>query len=211
MGNFIQREDHGTARQFYADVSRPIDAREAAEENDAGAGVLCDEAAEKLRACGCAARDAARFAEVVLGVIRARDAKLAREVVGLGAGALGGGVGAAGAGVGGVGGGVELSEMAWMQRAEASDRLLQALSRAWDGRDTKLELGCLFFAMDKPPYGVGSMRKLAEARGVSPEAVSNEVEEFQGILGLPRNNGQKSARAVKQYQRTNGASARGEG
>jgi hypothetical protein len=69
-------------------------------------------------------------------------------------------------------------------------------------------LGCLAFARGKPPYGVWSMRDLAKLHGVSVTAVSNEVSEFQDILGLPRTTQQKSDRAVRVYARTNGARVR---
>jgi hypothetical protein len=96
----------------------------------------------------------------------------------------------------------------WMLHPDAADKLEQALSRAREARDSKLALGCLAFARGKPPYGVWSMRDLAKLHSVSVEAVSNEVEHFQDILGLPRTAQQKSSHAVKTYGRTNGARVR---
>ena len=89
--------------------------------------------------------------------------------------------------------------------ADAADKLCHALSRAWEARDAKLAIGCLFFAMDRPPHGAWSMRQLANSRGVSVEAVSNEVQHFQEILGLPRTKQQKSNAALAVYATTNGA------
>jgi len=93
--------------------------------------------------------------------------------------------------------------------SEKSDALMEMLSRAYGSRDSKLSIGCLFFAMGRPPLGVASMRKLAERHGVSVEAVSNEVEAYQEILNLPRTEQQKSAAAVGRYEITNGAQTKG--
>ena len=95
--------------------------------------------------------------------------------------------------------------MGWIASPDAADKLWQALSRAREARASKLALGAMFFAMGRPPHGCASMRELAKQRGVSVEAVSNEVGEFQTILGLPRTIQQKSARAVKAYAGANGA------
>lgn len=89
--------------------------------------------------------------------------------------------------------------------AMANDGLLEALSRVREARSSKLSIGCLFFAIGHLPYGITSMRDLAKEQKVSVEAVSNEVEEFQAILGLPRNSKQKSPAAVKAYTGCNGA------
>lgn len=89
--------------------------------------------------------------------------------------------------------------------AMANDGLLEALSRVREARSSKLSLGCLFLAIGRLPYGITSMRDLAKEQNVSVEAVSNEVEEFQAILGLPRNSIQKSPAAVMAYAGCNGA------
>jgi hypothetical protein len=94
-------------------------------------------------------------------------------------------------------------------KVDLGDRLRSALSRVLDARDAKLELGCMFYAMDgHGPLGAFSMRQMASRHGVSPEAVSVKVAEFQAELGLPKTAQQKSAAAVESYRRTNGAPKR---
>jgi hypothetical protein len=83
------------------------------------------------------------------------------------------------------------------------------LSKIWEARDARLELGCLFIAMDgHGPLGAFSMRQMAQRHGVSPEAVSVKTAEFQADLGLPKTAQQKSERAVESYRKTNGAPKR---
>lgn len=102
-----------------------------------------------------------------------------------------------------------MEEMGADKRIDLGDRLRSSLSRIWDARDAHLELGCLFIAMDgHGPLGAFSMRQMAESHGVSPEAVSVKVGEFQAELGLPKTAQQKSERAVESYRKTNGAPKR---
>lgn len=89
------------------------------------------------------------------------------------------------------------------------DKLVEVLSRAREARNSKLAIGCLFFAMGRRPYGLSSFRDLAKEQDVSPEAVSNEVEAMQEILGGQRTMQQKSAKAVDAYRGTNGARTKG--
>lgn len=88
------------------------------------------------------------------------------------------------------------------------DRLFEALSRAREAKNSKLALGCLFFAMNRRPYGIDSLRALAAEQRVSPEAVSNEVETMQEIMGTERTIAVKSERANESYRGTNGAKKR---
>lgn len=74
----------------------------------------------------------------------------------------------------------------------------------------RFSAGCLLLAIgmdDKSPT-VGSVRSWAKQQGVTPEHAANEVEAWQGVLGLPRTSAQKSERARKVYRATNGAQLR---
>jgi hypothetical protein len=93
--------------------------------------------------------------------------------------------------------------------SEKSDALMEMLSKIYGAKDSKRSVGCLFFAMGRPPFGVASMRKLAERHGVSVEAISNEVEDFQLMLNLPRTEQQKSPTACAVYVLSNGAQPKG--
>lgn len=88
---------------------------------------------------------------------------------------------------------------------ERRDVMMEMLSRIWDARDARLAVGCLFFAMGRPPLGAASFRTLASKHGVSPQAVSDEVNRFQEMFGLPKTEQQKSAAACDVYTLTNGA------
>lgn len=173
-------------RQFYADLPRPRDARECAEDGDAPEAVLRDELAVQFVGRGLAARTAGELAELTMKLFQARERELmgrewhvrAEEMVG---------------------------GMNWLAAEDAGARLLQAITRAREARKSKLALGCWLFAMGRQPYGLASERDLAREQDVSPEAVSQEREAFQEILKLPRAPHQKSEAANEAYRGTNGA------
>jgi hypothetical protein len=190
-----RHEEETAATHFYASCSRPQTGSELCESQDDAEAIAMEELAELIvRRSGGAVdrRTALQMGAAIFEVQRAKDAKCA---------------GGAPMYVGGVDGAINAAS-AWMLQPDAADKLEQALSRAREARDSKLALGCLAFARGKPPYGVWSMRDLAKLHGVSVTAVSNEVSEFQDILGLPRTTQQKSDRAVRVYARTNGARVR---
>lgn len=151
------------------------------------AEVMIKRGVDRKVAVGCSA--------AIFEMMRARDAELAAVVVG---------------------GADQVGDVADSMREEASllasvdgmDRLSEAHSRVFAARDATLAMGCLLFAMGKPPYGFYSIRKLAAARGVSPQAAAVLVGEFQSILGLERTAQQKSEKALKAYARSNGATGR---
>jgi hypothetical protein len=92
---------------------------------------------------------------------------------------------------------------------DLGDRLRSVLSKIWEARDARLELGCLFIAMDgHGPLGAYSMRDMAQRHGVTPEAVSVKTAEFQKDLNLPKTAQQKSASAVESYRKRSGAPKR---
>ena len=93
----------------------------------------------------------------------------------------------------------------WIGSPDASDVMAAVLGAIWQARDARLAVGCLHFAQGKAPYGAFTMRALAEKQGVSVEAVSNAVGDFQVMLGLPRTPQQKSDVARAAYAKTNGA------
>ena len=177
------------ARKMHADCARSGEEGRVIEE-EAASEVEIDELAEVLAACGMERRMAALAAEKVFARQAKRDAALAAEMVGaVGAPVLAGGDTAA--------------------RMDLGDRLRSVLSKIWEARDARLELGCLFIAMDgHGPLGAFSMRQMAQRHGVSPEAVSVKTAEFQADLGLPKTAQQKSERAVESYRKTNGAPKR---
>jgi hypothetical protein len=196
VGNSKKDEAVASATaHFYASLPEPTDAAHECEAGDDAEAVLVERYAEVIsERTEIDRREALKIGAAIFEVQRARDAACA------GAGVV------SPVFVGCAEGAVAVAS--WMLRVDAEDRLEQALARAREARDSRLALGCLAFARGKPPYGVWSMRKLAELHKVSVEAVSNEVGEFQEILGLPRTNQQKSARAVGVYARTNGARVR---
>lgn len=171
-----------TASNFEAQVERRmgVDApvREGARPGEESeAGEVFEALIGEMRRGGFAAADAIRAAEVASAFFAKMDAAVCEGMRGA----------------------------EWVAEDGRPDRLFRALGRVWRANDARFSLGCLFLAMDCEPPGVASLRKLGEARGLSPERVSLEVEAYQEILGLPRTKLQKSAAAVASYKRTNGA------
>jgi hypothetical protein len=187
--NSANQWDHIVAHKMRADCALSVDDGRAESVEDAS-GVEIDEIAEVLASCGVGRAMAAKAAERVFARQAKRDGELAKE--------MGAKIGAPSVG-----------ELGAPEKLDLGDRLRSSLSRIWDARDAHLELGCLFIAMDgHGPLGAFSMRQMAASHGVSPEAVSVKVGEFQAELGLPRTAQQKSAAAVESYRRTNGAPKR---
>ncbi len=192
VGNSRKAEvEQSAASHFYVTIPRPRTAAEECEDGDDAEMLALEKMAEPMIARGVERRTALQCAAAIFDLQKAKDAQCAASVSTVF--------------VGGVDGDGLVA--AWMIQPDAADKLEQALSRAREARDSKLALGCLAFARGKPPFGCYTMRALARAHDVSVEAVSNEVSEFQDILGLPRTNQQKSAKAVKAYA-TNGAHVR---
>jgi hypothetical protein len=84
-----------------------------------------------------------------------------------------------------------------MVRAEQADALKLMLFKVWEAEKPRLTVGCLLLALGIKPMGVASGRELARMQNVSPEYVSNLMEEWQTMLGLPKTDFQKSAAAVE--------------
>jgi hypothetical protein len=190
MGTAVNAFEAQLAKKTGAGLPRH-DRSTVGEECDTDEGRQLDELAEQIAGREVDRRTAAIAAKACLVVLQAKErAALGRLAVGF---------------VGGVDGAAKVAGMGWMFEADASDKMLEAMSMVWSARDATLAQGCLFFAMGRPPYGCASMRRLAELRGVSVQAVSATVDEFQTVLGLPRTQQQKSDRAVETYRRTNGA------
>lgn len=82
-------------------------------------------------------------------------------------------------------------------RAEQGDVVKMMLFRVWEAPKPRLSVGCLLLAMGIKPMGVASGRELAKQQCVSPEYVSAMVEDWQGRLGLPKTEFQKSEAAVQ--------------
>jgi hypothetical protein len=183
------------AHKLGADAPRDLCPTHAGEDADDAEAVAMDRMAEVMMKRGVDRRTAMGCAAAILEAQQARDAALAAVVVG--------GVDEAGAVADAM-----RSAMSWATNPDAMDRLCEAHSRVFGARDATLAMGCLLFAMGKPPYGFYSIRKLAAARGVSPQAAAVLVEDFQSILGLERTTQQKSEGARKAYARSNGALAR---
>lgn len=92
-------------------------------------------------------------------------------------------------------------------RAEQAALLLQIIDKIWKAARPRLCAGALSLALGRViPVGVRSdgvnlpviesERDLAAHQNVSPEHVSQLVEEWQAIIGLPKTHFQKSAKAV---------------
>lgn len=81
-------------------------------------------------------------------------------------------------------------------RAEQADVLKLILFRVWEAQRPRLSVGSLLLAVGIKPLGISSERDLAKQQNISPEHVSNCVEDWQVLLNLPRTDFQKSAQAV---------------
>ncbi len=91
--------------------------------------------------------------------------------------------------------------------AESADVIKLILFRVFESPKPRLMVGCLLLACGIKPIGTPSMRALALQQNVSPEHVSNGVQEWQTILQLGRVEFQKSPEAIASYKlhhRSNG-------
>lgn len=192
MANSAQSNqwDHVVAHKMHGDCSRVGD--DGRDENyDGPAEIEMERIADAIAGAGVVRLAAVRASRAVYEMQSKRADELAQE---MGAGTIGAPV---------------LQEVGSEKRIDLGDRLRSVLSKIWEARDSRLELGCLFIAMDgHGPLGAFSMRQMAESHGVSPEAVSVKVAEFQVDLGLPKTAQQKSEQAVESYRKTNGAPKR---
>lgn len=185
-GEARRRDEIAAAQELYAVVSRPLDGREVAEENDEAEAVLLDEMAAKLRRMGCGAKEAPMYVAAVVAVLREKDKAVAREV-------LGGAV-----------------EGCSLDMDTFKLRLGQTALRIVDAPVSRFSAGCLALAMGQTAQGMRSARQWGEAMGFSHEHANNGVEGWQDFLGLPRTSGQKSPASRATYRDTNGATAKGE-
>lgn len=80
---------------------------------------------------------------------------------------------------------------------EVIDGWRMATFQIWQAPKSKLSAGAFLMAAGWMPPGITSQRDLAKLFKVSPEHVSNLVEEWQVKLNLPRTEFQKSAKAVE--------------
>lgn len=80
---------------------------------------------------------------------------------------------------------------------EVIDGWRMATFQIWQAPKSKLSAGAFLMAVGWMPPGITSQRDLAKLFKVSPEHVSNLVEEWQEKLSLPRTEFQKSAKAVE--------------
>lgn len=87
--------------------------------------------------------------------------------------------------------------MSSLLRDEQADALKMILFRIWESPKPRLATGCLLLAVGIKPLGIQSERDLARSQAVSPEHVSQQVEQWQIALRLPKTNFQKSAQAVE--------------
>jgi hypothetical protein len=179
VGKPDQRQERDAAAVHYAAVSSPKDAREECESREDQAEVLRDEAAEKLRRRGFNARDAAVAVDAVLAVLSEADRQLCAGVV-------------AGA-----------SENV-LAKAEALEALRVMAVKLVQAPKPRFSAGCFLLAMGADHPGVKSERQWAAQQHMSHEHASNEVEEWQKSMRLPKTSGQKTEKARKVYQETNG-------
>lgn len=155
------------------------------DEGDSTEGLLLDRAAEKLRGMGYSAADAAEASRAVLAVIGATDAALARQV--------------------------SDDWRDWkLAPGYAREALRMMAIKLVQAPKPRFSVGCFLLAAGFDYAGVRSQREWAELQGMSHEHASNEVEEWQRMMWLPRTSAQKSAAARNAYQDTNGARKKGE-
>lgn len=85
-------------------------------------------------------------------------------------------------------------------RADYASALRLIALRIFEATRPRLEAGAFLLAADFEIIGLPSGRALAAAQNVSPEEVSNRIEEWQRILSLPKNRHNKPESAVRAYE-----------
>ncbi len=93
-------------------------------------------------------------------------------------------------------------------RHESADVIKLILFRIFESAKPRLAVGCLLLATGIKPIGIASERALATQQHVSPEHVSNGVQEWQQLLGLARVEFQKSPASVAAYKKHNRSNAK---
>jgi len=100
-----------------------------------------------------------------------------------------------------------LSALDSLVQADSEQLLKQILDRIFEAPKPRLSVGCLKMALGMTHEDLVSQRHWADKQNVSLEHVSNEVESWQELLGLPRTSAQKSAAAKESYRLHNAKKA----
>ncbi len=178
-GRMVANNDDelAAAAVMYGDVMRPQNGRDIAMAQDDTDGLMRDELAEKLRACGCPAKDAARYVGVLIAAFRAKDVECAAEA--------------------------EPDESLGDVMVRVESTVREMLRSIANSRRAKLEARVHLMARGDAE-SAKSMRALAREYGLSVEAISKKAEECRREFCLPENQFNKSEQARRVYQETNG-------
>jgi hypothetical protein len=154
-------------------------------DEEGGAGWLQDQAAEKLRAQGFSARQAAAAVSAVWSVIEGADRAAVAAAVG--------------------------GEAERAKPKEDAGRfvrvMIEMLRGIVDPKEQRPRLNAWVCLAALGDEDVGSLRRIAEAYALSPQAVAMRMRALQQAHDLPENQFNKSEAACFVYQETNGRKA----
>lgn len=85
-------------------------------------------------------------------------------------------------------------------RREVQDALTQVIAIIYDSNNYKLKLATIVCSFGLPLFLGKSMKEIAEIHGVTRQALSKAVKQFQKNFNLPPTRGQKSLAACEKYK-----------
>ncbi len=85
-------------------------------------------------------------------------------------------------------------------RREVQDALTQVIAIIYDSNNYKLKLATIVCSFGLPLFLGKSMKEIAEIHGVTRQALSKAVKQFQKNFNLPPTRGQKSLAACETYK-----------
>lgn len=85
-------------------------------------------------------------------------------------------------------------------RVEVQDALTQVIAIIYDSNNYRLKLATIVCAFGLPLFLGKSMSEIAKMHGVTRQALSKAVKQFQKNFNLPPTRGQKSLAACEKYK-----------
>jgi predicted DNA-binding protein YlxM (UPF0122 family) len=85
-------------------------------------------------------------------------------------------------------------------RKEIQDALTQVIAIIYDSNNYKLKLATIVCSFGLPLFLGKSMSEIAKMHGVTRQALSKSVKQFQKNFNLPPTRGQKSLAACEKYK-----------
>lgn len=87
-------------------------------------------------------------------------------------------------------------------REGIQDALTQIIAIIYDSRDYRLKIATVVCAFGLPLFLGQSLKEIAKLHGVTKQALSKSIKQFQADFDLPLTRGQKSLEACESYRKS---------